>query len=74
MPIRSKEQFLVFGQPQIGTAEIDEVIDSMRRAWLGTGPKVEKFEAEFATWLGVKQVVSVANDMIQELFDMKGHR
>jgi dTDP-4-amino-4,6-dideoxygalactose transaminase len=44
--------FLVFGQPLIEEAEINEVLDSLRNAWLGTGPKVARFERDFATYKG----------------------
>ncbi len=49
-PVRPKENFLVFGSPQIGEAEIEEVVASMRTGWLGTGPKVARFEKEFAAY------------------------
>ncbi len=42
--------FIVFGAPQIKQEEIDEVVDSMRASWLGTGPKVARFEREFAAY------------------------
>ena len=45
-----RESFLVFGQPQIEQEDIDEVVDSLRKAWLGTGPKVARFEREFAAY------------------------
>ena len=48
----SEDEFLVFGQPQIDQDEIDEVVDSLRKAWLGTGPKVSRFESEFAKYKG----------------------
>ena len=54
-----RREFLVFGQPQILQPEIDEVIDSMRRAWLGTGPKVARFKHEFAAYKGVDHVTAV---------------
>ena len=47
-PIRTKEDFLVFGSPCIEQDEIKEVIDSMNSGWLGTGPKVAQFEKDFA--------------------------
>ncbi|MBI5643975.1 MAG: DegT/DnrJ/EryC1/StrS family aminotransferase [Deltaproteobacteria bacterium] len=46
-PVRPKEKFLVFGSPVIGEDEIDEVVASMRSGWLGTGPKVARFEEDF---------------------------
>ncbi len=39
-----REKYLVFGAPVIGEAEIAEVVDSMRAGWIGTGPKVRRFE------------------------------
>jgi dTDP-4-amino-4,6-dideoxygalactose transaminase len=40
--------FLPFSPPSIGEAEIDEVVDTLRSSWITTGPKVARFEAEFA--------------------------
>ncbi|MCZ6836569.1 MAG: DegT/DnrJ/EryC1/StrS family aminotransferase [Planctomycetota bacterium] len=51
--------FLVFGAPLIEQAEIDEVIDCLHSGWLGTGPKVAKFEQDFATYKGVDQAVAL---------------
>jgi dTDP-4-amino-4,6-dideoxygalactose transaminase len=56
---RSKEDFLVFGQPQIEQAEIDEVVDSMQKAWLGTGPKVAQFEHDFAAYKNAAHVAAL---------------
>ncbi|MDY6956546.1 MAG: DegT/DnrJ/EryC1/StrS family aminotransferase [Pseudomonadota bacterium] len=54
-----RERFLTFGAPFIGEAEIDEVVDSLRSGWLGTGPKVARFERDFAAYKGVEQAVAV---------------
>lgn len=43
-------EFIVFGAPDIQQAEIDEVVDSLKTGWLGTGPKVAKFEQDFANY------------------------
>jgi len=59
IPVRSKENFLVFGQPLIEKAEIDEVVDCMRRRWIGTGPKVKKFEEDFAAYKGAKHAIAL---------------
>ena len=59
MPIRKKSEFLVFGQPQIKRAEIDEVADSMKKAWLGTGPKVMRFEKDFARYKKTRHVAAL---------------
>ncbi len=58
-PVRSKDRFLVFGQPPIEEAEIDEVVASMRAAWLGTGPKVARFERDFAAYRGASNGVAL---------------
>lgn len=36
--------YLVFGAPRIGEAEIAELHDSLRSGWIGSGPKVARFE------------------------------
>jgi len=48
-----EQPFLVFGAPAIGEEEIAEVVDCMRSGWLGTGPRVARFEADFAAYRGV---------------------
>jgi dTDP-4-amino-4,6-dideoxygalactose transaminase len=55
------EPFLVFGAPLIEQAEIDEVVACMESAWLGTGPRVARFEREFAEYQSLKpsQVAAV---------------
>lgn len=41
-PVR--DTFLVFGSPKIGKDEIQEVMKTLRSGWIGTGPRVAKFE------------------------------
>jgi len=48
-----RESFIVFGAPLIEQAEIDEVLACMQSSWLGTGPRVAQFEADFAAYKGV---------------------
>ena len=45
--------FIIYGQPIIEQPEIDEVIDSMQKSWLGTGPKVSQFELDFAKYKSI---------------------
>jgi dTDP-4-amino-4,6-dideoxygalactose transaminase len=54
-----REQFLVFGAPAIEDPEIQEVVATMRSGWLGTGPRVARFEREFAAYKGVKGAAAV---------------
>jgi dTDP-4-amino-4,6-dideoxygalactose transaminase len=58
-PVRPRERFLIFGAPAIGEAEIAEVVASMRSGWLGTGPKVARFEREFAAYKGANHAAAV---------------
>ena len=58
-PIRSAERFLVFGAPAIAEAEIADVVASMKSGWLGTGPKVQRFEEDFKRYKGADHAVAV---------------
>jgi dTDP-4-amino-4,6-dideoxygalactose transaminase len=53
------KKYIVFGQPLIEEAEIEEVVKSLRAAWLGTGPKVAAFEKLVAEYKGVKHAVAL---------------
>lgn len=56
-PIR--DSFLPFGAPQIGEEEIAEVVATLRSGWIGTGPKTQRFEEQFADYVGAKHAVAV---------------
>ena len=49
----TKEPFLVFAAPDIHEEEIEEVVACMRSGWLGTGPRVARFEAAMADYKGL---------------------
>lgn len=53
--------FLVFGAPLIEEAEIAEVVDSLRSGWLGTGPKVARFETLFREYTGAQHAIAVSS-------------
>jgi dTDP-4-amino-4,6-dideoxygalactose transaminase len=50
--MNTSDPFLVFGSPLIGEEEIAEVESVLRSGWLGTGPRVARFEREFADYKG----------------------
>jgi dTDP-4-amino-4,6-dideoxygalactose transaminase len=54
-----RDDLLVFGAPSIETPEIDEVVASLHSGWLGTGPKVARFEEDFAAFKGAPFAVAV---------------
>ena len=59
IPIRTKENFLIFGSPLIEDPEIEEVVACLKSAWIGTGPRVGRFESDFAAYKGVAQAVAL---------------
>ena len=59
VPVRSKENFLVFGAPLIEEPEIEEVVQCLRSGWVGTGPKVRKFEDNFAAYKGSRHAIAL---------------
>lgn len=48
--VTHSKDFIVFGAPLIEQAEIDEVMAVLESGWLGTGPRVARFENEFAAY------------------------
>ena len=44
--------FIPFALPDIGEAEIAEVVDTLRSGWVTTGPKAKRFEDDFRAFLG----------------------
>ncbi len=51
----------MFGAPRIAQEEIREVVDTLRSGWIGTGPKVKRFEAAFRAYTGVRHAVAVSS-------------
>ena len=60
-PDDNESPFLIFGAPQLDEADIEEVVACLRSGWLGTGPRVARFEQDFATFRRVQpaQVAAV---------------
>lgn len=56
-----RSTYLVFGQPKIEQAEIDEVVDTLRSGWIGTGPKAAEFERRFAEYCECNSAVAVSS-------------
>jgi len=51
--------FLPFSPPLIGDEEIAEVVDTLRSDWITTGPKVKRFEEEFAAFVGAPAALAL---------------
>jgi dTDP-4-amino-4,6-dideoxygalactose transaminase len=56
-----RNSFLPYCLPFIGEEEIAEVADSLRSGWITTGPKVKRFEQEFAAYVGAKHAIAVSS-------------
>ncbi len=56
-----RDSFLPYCLPLIGEEEIQEVVDSLRSGWVTTGPKVKRFEQEFAAYVGAKHAIAVSS-------------
>lgn len=56
-----REDYLVFGSPRIEEDEINEVVATLRSGWLGTGPKVARFEADFAQYTGSRNALALSS-------------
>src|SRR2546430_17215154 len=54
-----RDRFLAYALPSICEEEIAEVVDSFRCGWITTGPKVKRFESDFARYSGAKHAIAV---------------
>ncbi len=54
-----RDDFLIFGAPDIHDDEIDEVVDTLKSGWLGTGPKTQKFEEQFKRYKNINYALAL---------------
>jgi dTDP-4-amino-4,6-dideoxygalactose transaminase len=54
-----RKTFLPFSPPSIGEEEIAEVVDTLKSDWITTGPKVKRFEQEFAGAMNASAALAV---------------
>jgi dTDP-4-amino-4,6-dideoxygalactose transaminase len=57
--MEKRKDYIVFGQPVICDDEIEEVVNTLKSGWIGTGPKVSKFESEFKKYVGNKYAIAL---------------
>ncbi len=48
-----------FFRPDVSEAEVAEVVSALRSGWLTTGPRVKRFEEEFAAAVGAPHAIAV---------------
>jgi perosamine synthetase len=58
-PVRST--LLPYGRQSIDEDDVQAVTDTLRSAWLTTGPKVDEFEEAFASTVGAKYAISFSS-------------
>jgi dTDP-4-amino-4,6-dideoxygalactose transaminase/lipopolysaccharide/colanic/teichoic acid biosynthesis glycosyltransferase len=56
-----RKDFLPFSPPCISEEEIAEVVDTLRSDWITTGPKVKRFEEEFAAAVGAPAALALSS-------------
>lgn len=56
-----RKDFLPLAIPDISEKEIFEVIDCLKSGWISVGPKVRKFETEFANYHSVKHAIATSS-------------
>lgn len=60
-PVRTLTTRLVFGAPVLGEEEVASVAECIRSLWIGLGPRVERFEQEFARYKGAPYALAVSS-------------
>ncbi len=56
-----RDTFLPFSLPLIDEEETNDVLDSLRTGWITTGPKVKRFEEEFARFIGAPAALALSS-------------
>src|ERR1700722_16773713 len=56
-----RDNFLPFSPPLIGDDEINEVVDTLRSDWITTGPKVKRFEENFAQFVSAPDALALSS-------------
>jgi dTDP-4-amino-4,6-dideoxygalactose transaminase len=56
-----RAKLLPFCPPLLGEEEISEVVGTLRSGWITTGPKVQRFEQEFAAMLGAPAALALTS-------------
>ena len=55
------KDYLIFGKPDLRESDIQEVLETLRSGWIGTGPRVARFEAQFRDYVGTRNAIAVSS-------------
>jgi perosamine synthetase len=58
---QQNRQQIPLARPELGSREEELVLEVLRSGWLSLGPMGERFEREFAAWLGAEDAVMVSS-------------
>lgn len=56
---RCRDSYLVFGAPRFDSGTIAEVVAALETGWVGTGPRVGRFQEMLRDYLGSDEAVAV---------------
>src|SRR3954451_4035696 len=56
-----RSEFLPFARPSIEDDDVDEVVEVIRSGWLTSGPRIQKFEHEFAVATGAEAALALSS-------------
>ena len=56
-----RDTFLPFSKPTLGQPEIDEVVATLKSGWITTGPRAERFEADFGAYVGAPIALALSS-------------
>ncbi len=60
-PFAVRADFLPFSKPTIRQREIDEVVECLRSGWITTGPRTQRFESDFAQFVGMPHALALSS-------------
>ena len=55
------DKFIPYGRQEINDQDITSVVEVLKSDFLTQGPRIEKFEKDFARYIGAKYAVAVSN-------------
>lgn len=59
--IMTQSDYIVFGSPSIDAADAQAVARTVESCWIGTGPRVHEFQANFAEYAGARFALATAS-------------
>ena len=58
-----RESSLLFALPDLDESELSEIREALDSGWITIGPKVRRFEAEFAAYVGARHAIAAEHGL-----------